>query len=138
MTFIFLHNLYRYFLLLQVYGFFKGLAFPLAAVGLLNSIFFGVYGLTFRLLSTATNRVDKGVPYYRDIFIAGGFAGAVQAIPACPIELVKVRLQVQKGELKVKVKCHRMLLRCHECPVDSLDLINMVNKVLAVHLGVIV
>ena len=34
---------------------------------------------------------------YRDIFLAGGIAGAVQAIPACPIELVKVKLQVQKG-----------------------------------------
>ena len=85
------------FLSLQVYGFFKGLAFPLAAVGLLNSIFFGVYGLTLRVLSTGRRREEKGIPYYRDIFIAGAFAGAVQAIPACPIELVKVRLQVQKG-----------------------------------------
>ncbi|KAK2140753.1 hypothetical protein NP493_5593g00003 [Ridgeia piscesae] len=103
------------FLSLQVYGFFKGLAFPLAAVGLLNSIFFGVYGLTLRVLSTGRNREEKGIPYYRDIFIAGAFAGAVQAIPACPIELVKVRLQVQKGGSKVKVKYlrRRLLLKCH-------------------------
>ena len=84
---------------MQAYGFFKGLAFPLAAVGFLNSVFFGVYGLTLRLLTTTRQEAGKGIPYYRDIFIAGGIAGAVQAIPACPIELVKVRLQVQKGEL---------------------------------------
>ena len=74
-------------------GFFKGMAFPLGAVGLLNSIFFGVYGNAIWLCYPE----EEGVRSYTDIFMAGGFTGTVQAIPACPIDLVKVRLQAQTG-----------------------------------------
>ena len=77
----------------QVRGFFRGMAFPLGAVGFLNSIFFGVYGNSLRMFS------EEGQdPTYRAILMSGGLAGAVQAVPACPIELVKVKLQTQQGK----------------------------------------
>ena len=77
----------------QVRGFFRGMAFPLGAVGILNSIFFGVYGNSLRMFS------EEGQdPTYRAILMSGGLAGAVQAVPACPIELVKVKLQTQQGK----------------------------------------
>lgn len=62
----------------------------MASVGFLNSIFFGIYGNTLRFLDNG----EKD-PSYKSIFLAGAVAGAVQAIPACNIELVKVKLQSQ-------------------------------------------
>ena len=83
----------------QVRGFFKGMAFPLGAVGILNSVFFGVYGNLLRQWYPDAGSGKSETPSYTAVFLAGGFAGAVQAIPACPIDLVKVRLQAQTGEL---------------------------------------
>ncbi|CAD5111374.1 DgyrCDS690 [Dimorphilus gyrociliatus] len=68
-------------------GLFKGLAFPLVSVGLLNGLFFGVYGNIRPFVGNT----------YSDMFIAGGIAGAVQGIPGCTIELIKVKLQSQMG-----------------------------------------
>ena len=79
-------------------GFFKGLAFPLGAVGFLNSIFFGVYGIAMRQLGRWRHGDENATPYYSDIFLAGCFSGAIQAVPASPIELVKVKLQCQTGK----------------------------------------
>ena len=79
-------------------GFFKGMAFPLGTVGLLNSIFFGIYGNTLKSLSQYRHGDKRAVPHYADIFLAGSFAAAIQAVPATPIELVKVKLQCQTGE----------------------------------------
>ena len=76
----------------QIHGLFRGMAFPLVAVGALNSIFFGVYGTSMKLLCR-----DEA-PTYTTIFLAGGFAGTVQAIPACPMELVKVKLQTENSK----------------------------------------
>ena len=81
-------------------GFFRGLAFPLCAVGALNSIFFGVYGNLIKV-QTALRQGDKNaLPFYGDIFLAGSIAGAIQAVPAVPIELVKVKLQSQTNKGK--------------------------------------
>ncbi len=70
------------------------MAFPLAAVGVLNSVFFGVYGNSIRHLCPDGDR-----PSYVAICVAGGFAGAVQGITACPVDLVKVKLQAQTGTI---------------------------------------
>lgn len=73
------------------------MAFPLAAVGIQNSIFFGVYGNTIRLLSEEGADLDH--PSYKSIFLAGAFAGAVQGLVAAPSDLIKVKLQSQTGRL---------------------------------------
>ena len=75
------------------------MAFPLGAVEFWNSVFFGVYGNLLRQWYPDTGSGKSETPSYTAVFLAGGFAGAVQAIPACPIDLVKVRLQAQTGEL---------------------------------------
>ena len=82
----------------QLLGFYKGMAFPLVSVGCLNSIFFGVYGNTVRSLTTYRYGSKDARPAYLDVFLVGGFSGAVQAFPACTIELVKVKLQSQTSE----------------------------------------
>lgn len=77
-------------------GFYKGMAFPLVTVGGLNSLYFGVYGNTIR--SLANYRYGEGArASYLDVFLVGGFAGAIQAVPACTIELAKIKLQAQSN-----------------------------------------
>ncbi|CAH1793108.1 unnamed protein product [Owenia fusiformis] len=75
-------------------GFFRGLAFPLASYGVVNSVFFGVYGNTLRWLNRSEDDPYRQ-PTYRDVFIAGCVGGAMQIIPACPIDVIKVVLQSQ-------------------------------------------
>ena len=98
----FVSHCYRLILsyLPQTRGMFKGMSFPLFAVGVINSAFFGVYGSTIQFLGVLRT-TDPGTPppppSYLDMTLVGGFAGVVQSIPCTPIELVKVRLQVQRG-----------------------------------------
>ena len=81
-------------------GFFRGMAFPVVAVGFLNSVFFGVYGNTKRFLNKVQGKKKDDPFTYWDILIAGGVGGGVQGIPATPIELIKVKLQAQRKEME--------------------------------------
>ncbi|KAG0717818.1 Solute carrier family 25 member 45 [Chionoecetes opilio] len=71
-------------------GFYKGMGFPLLATGSLNALFFGVYANTLRLLNPGSER-----PTYAQVFVAGGAGGLAQLVVACPVELVKIKMQVQ-------------------------------------------
>lgn len=79
----------------QLLGFYKGMCFPLVSVGALNSIFFGVYDNIKYALSAG--RPD-GRLKPMEIMLAGAIGGGVQAVPACTIELVKVKLQAQTSK----------------------------------------
>ena len=72
-------------------GFFRGLAFPLVSYGVVNSVYFGVYGNVLKWI----HNDPTTQPGYKDVFVAGCIGGAVQLIPACPIDVVKVVLQSQ-------------------------------------------
>ncbi|XP_077861840.1 mitochondrial basic amino acids transporter-like [Saccoglossus kowalevskii] len=72
------------------FGLYKGLASPLAGLAFINAIIFGVQANTLRQFK------DQTIVSHS---IAGAAAGAVQCVVACPMELAKVRLQLQgKGE----------------------------------------
>ncbi|XP_071512800.1 solute carrier family 25 member 45-like isoform X1 [Panulirus ornatus] len=73
-------------------GFYKGMGFPLLTSGILNSLFFGVYGNTLRWVS---NESEK--PSYSSIFLAGCAGGVAQLVVACPVDLVKIKMQMQTG-----------------------------------------
>ncbi|KAL5008838.1 hypothetical protein ScPMuIL_014419 [Solemya velum] len=75
-----------------VRGFFRGMAWPLFSYGLVNSVFFGVYGNTLKLIQS--DRTKRKTSYWH-IYIAGCAGGAAQTIVACPIDFVKVVLQSQ-------------------------------------------
>ncbi|XP_077979304.1 solute carrier family 25 member 45-like [Glandiceps talaboti] len=79
----------------SVFGFFKGMGFPLATVSLQSAILFGTYGNVLRKLSAWRGDGPNQPPRMTDIFIAGWVGGTVQLALLCPIELVKVRLQMQ-------------------------------------------
>lgn len=81
--------------------------FPLLTAGTLNSVFFGIYGNSLRLIEDARKQpigrtlCCEGGPAYRnfhwDVFYAGCAGGAATVLLSTPIELVKTQLQSQVG-----------------------------------------
>eukprot|EP00095_Tigriopus_kingsejongensis_P008085 maker-scaffold1604_size34042-snap-gene-0.14 protein:Tk08085 transcript:maker-scaffold1604_size34042-snap-gene-0.14-mRNA-1 annotation:"hypothetical protein DAPPUDRAFT_214129" len=76
-------------------GFFKGLSFPVLSAGALNSIFFGVYGFTINQIHPK-ERSDS--PSMSSVFAAGIVGGFLQLSVACPVDLIKIKLQTQIGQ----------------------------------------
>lgn len=97
-----------------VRGFYKGMLFPLLTTGPANAVFFGVYGNTLRFLQTndEKHRIITNDPHWlHHVFIAGLFlrnkscerlktfdsagswAGFLQVMLFCPVEVVKTILQ---------------------------------------------
>ena len=76
----------------QVFGLFKGMAPPLAAVALQNAILFGVYGNVLSLLATKPDQK----PSLSHIYVAAAASGVAQLWVVCPMELVKIKLQMQR------------------------------------------
>lgn len=74
-----------------IYGFYKGMGFPIASVSFLNAIVF------------STNEVSKIMLGYHNEnsllegTITGAIAGLINSVVVTPVELVKCRLQVQTG-----------------------------------------
>ncbi|XP_063599631.1 solute carrier family 25 member 48-like isoform X2 [Penaeus indicus] len=68
------------------------MGFPLLSTGTLNALFFGVYGNTVRILSEGRDR-----PSFTDIFLAGCAGGVAQLVVACPVDLIKIKMQMQTG-----------------------------------------
>jgi solute carrier family 25 carnitine/acylcarnitine transporter 20/29 len=75
----------------QAVGLYKGMSSPMAGVAVVNAIVFGVYGNFQRHMP----RPDALSSH----FMAGAAAGFVQSFVCCPLELVKIRLQVQQNGL---------------------------------------
>ncbi|XP_046575736.1 solute carrier family 25 member 45-like isoform X1 [Haliotis rubra] len=74
-------------------GFFRGMSWPLLSYGVINSVFFGIYGNTLQLMQHRRSERDRAS--YLDIYVAGCVAGAAQLVVACPVDLCKVILQSQ-------------------------------------------
>jgi hypothetical protein len=62
-------TLQRVLLLLQVQGLFKGMMYPMVSAGVLNSLFFGVYGVSLRAMTSL--RGHGAEPNYLEIYLAG-------------------------------------------------------------------
>lgn len=77
----------------QSRGFFRGLSWPLCSYGLVNSVFFGTYTSTLRLLGN--DNVPGHEPELLPILVAGSVGGVVQLCVAVPVEVIKVVLQSQ-------------------------------------------
>lgn len=85
-------------------GFFRGMAFPMISSGVLNSLLFGVYGNELRRLqSICTTEAERKGEWAQNVFLAGSTAGLIHAFFACPIELVKIRLQTQNRKFSIFV-----------------------------------
>ena len=69
--------------------------YPILSAGAMNSLFFGVYGASFRVINNSSH--SEYIGKYTQIFLAGCAGGAAQLIIACPVDLVKIKLQTQTG-----------------------------------------
>ena len=80
------------------------------SAGALNSLFFGVYGVSLRFMTslrdpTTTSKQPSSAlnsvkPTNWEIFWAGCAGGAAQLVVACPVDVVKIKLQTQTGEIR--------------------------------------
>ncbi|KAA0198214.1 hypothetical protein HAZT_HAZT002905, partial [Hyalella azteca] len=71
----------------QVRGLYRGMASPMAGVGAVNAVIFGVHG--------SVSKRFEDPDALKSHFTAGVCAGFVQAFIASPVELTKTRLQIQ-------------------------------------------
>uniref|UniRef100_A0A2K5EZG6 Solute carrier family 25 member 48 n=1 Tax=Aotus nancymaae TaxID=37293 RepID=A0A2K5EZG6_AOTNA len=80
-----------------VFGFFKGMSFPLASIAVYNSVVFGVFSNTQRFLSQHRCREPEASPPHTlsDLLLASMVAGVVSVGLGGPVDLIKIRLQMQ-------------------------------------------
>ncbi|KAL5729279.1 Mitochondrial arginine transporter bac2 [Ranunculus cassubicifolius] len=84
---------------------YRGMGAPLASVTFQNAMVFQVYAVLSRAFDSCNNRNDP--PSYKCVALGGIGTGALQSFLLSPVELVKIRLQLQpsyqqrKGPLDV-------------------------------------
>ncbi|XP_033647117.1 mitochondrial basic amino acids transporter-like [Asterias rubens] len=69
-----------------MFGFFKGMASPLAGLAFINTIVFGVQGNMMR-------QIENQTPFSH--FCCGAVSGSIQSVIAGPMELAKIRMQME-------------------------------------------
>ncbi|KAL5975883.1 hypothetical protein ACLOJK_020211 [Asimina triloba] len=76
-------------------AFYKGMAAPTASIAFQNAIVFQAYGVLSRAFDSGQAAEGKeGPPSYRSVFVGGVGAGGVQSVLLSPVELLKIRLQL--------------------------------------------
>ena len=76
----------------------------------MNAIYFGVFGHTVEFLrnrgSSSDHRLsqqdetNRPPPTYLETFLAGCVGGFAQLVVACPVDMVKIKLQMQRNRRK--------------------------------------
>ncbi|XP_014247598.1 solute carrier family 25 member 45-like [Cimex lectularius] len=82
-------------------GYYKGCFFPVMSNGVTNALYFGFYANSLRLITANDKKrlccdsesVDQ---WHLKMILAGGIGGMASLLTSCPVELVKIRLQVDK------------------------------------------
>nr|XP_029511617.1 solute carrier family 25 member 48-like isoform X3 [Oncorhynchus nerka] len=86
---------------LQIYrketvaGFFKGLSFPLASITVYNSVVFGFFNNTQRVISKFRHGDERQPCGMLDMTLASMLTGLMSVGLGAPVDLVKIRLQMQ-------------------------------------------
>ncbi|XP_059202322.1 solute carrier family 25 member 48 [Centropristis striata] len=76
-------------------GFFKGMSFPLASITAYNSVVFGFFNNTQRLISQYRYGDGRHPCGMADLTVASMLTGLVSVGLGAPVDLVKIRLQMQ-------------------------------------------
>lgn len=76
-------------------GFFKGMSFPLASVTVYNSVVFGFFSNTQRLISQYRYGDGRRPCSMADLTLASMLTGLMSVGLGAPVDLVKIRLQMQ-------------------------------------------
>ncbi|XP_029468849.1 solute carrier family 25 member 45 isoform X2 [Rhinatrema bivittatum] len=78
-----------------VFGFFKGMSFPVFSVAVSNSVAFGTYSNALLYLR-GSEQEDRSCPASKaTVYVAGCISGFMQVYVSAPVDLIKVRLQNQ-------------------------------------------
>uniref|UniRef100_A0A1B0A4R9 Mitochondrial basic amino acids transporter n=1 Tax=Glossina pallidipes TaxID=7398 RepID=A0A1B0A4R9_GLOPL len=81
-----------------IHGLYKGMTSPLAGLAAVNAIVFGIYGNVQRMCRDPNSLGAQA--------LSGGVAGFFQSIACAPMELAKIRMQLQtKDQLGKKFNC---------------------------------
>ncbi|TMS17673.1 solute carrier family 25 member 48 [Larimichthys crocea] len=78
-----------------VMGFFKGMSFPLASITVYNSVVFGFFSNAQRLISKYRYGDGRHPCGMLDLTVASMLTGLVSVGLGAPVDLVKIRLQMQ-------------------------------------------
>ncbi|XP_061580725.1 solute carrier family 25 member 48 [Cololabis saira] len=78
-----------------VAGFFKGMSFPLCSITIYNSAVFGFFSNTRRLISQYRHGDGRDACSMLDLTAASMLTGLVSVGLGAPVDLVKIRLQMQ-------------------------------------------
>ncbi|XP_034740068.1 solute carrier family 25 member 48 [Etheostoma cragini] len=78
-----------------VMGFFKGMSFPLASITVYNSVVFGTFSNIQRLISKYRHGDGRHSCSMADLTVASMLTGLVSVGLGAPVDLVKIRLQMQ-------------------------------------------
>ncbi|KAM4585764.1 solute carrier family 25 member 48 [Fundulus diaphanus] len=78
-----------------VAGFFKGMSFPLASITVYNSVVFGFFSNTQRLISKYRYGDGRHPSSMLDLTVASMLTGLMSVGLGAPVDLVKIRLQMQ-------------------------------------------
>ncbi|XP_063303524.1 solute carrier family 25 member 48 isoform X2 [Pelobates fuscus] len=100
----------------HVAGFYKGMSFPLASISVYNSVVFGVFSNTQRFISEHWNRSPGNSPYLLDLTIASSLTGFISVGIGGPVDLVKIRLQMQTEPLISEIKSIKDKSPFHQNP----------------------
>lgn len=79
----------------QVAGFFKGMSFPLASITFYNSVVFGFFSNAQRLISKYRYGDGRHPCGMLDLTVASMLTGLMSVGLGAPVDLVKIRLQMQ-------------------------------------------
>uniref|UniRef100_A0A5B6YJD3 Mitochondrial arginine transporter BAC2 n=1 Tax=Davidia involucrata TaxID=16924 RepID=A0A5B6YJD3_DAVIN len=75
------------------FALYRGMAAPLVSVSFQNAMVFQIYAVLSRAFDSPAHTTDT--PSYRGVALGGIGTGAIQSLMLTPVELVKIRLQLQ-------------------------------------------
>jgi len=91
---------------------YRGISSSLLSLTILNTVAFGLFGETKKLMSKSLNRDLKQL----DFFLVGGFVGFCSGFISTPFEMVKVQLQLDNisgKKFKGSLNCATIILQNH-------------------------
>ena len=81
------------------FSFYKGLLSPMSTMPLINSIVFSSYSISIAYIKKWEMTKDFSID--KQIMIGGSFAGFLSSFVTSPVELLKIKLQLQKDGIPV-------------------------------------
>ncbi|XP_021911855.1 mitochondrial arginine transporter BAC2 [Carica papaya] len=81
---------------------YRGMAAPLASVTFQNAMAFQIYAICSRAFDSSVPATDP--PSYKGVALGGIVTGAMQSIMLSPVELIKIRLQLQNNSKSSSLK----------------------------------